>query len=644
MILVAAVAIFQSAAILWSIGAQRDAAHIIDISGAQRMRTQALAYLALSARTANPEPRIDANIDGTIDDMLAARAEIARSPEYLSGPVDAHGRTALGRLSDRYIAAVRAVERRPSDSAAFTMVRTLRPQLFNAYDDAVKKRVGVSDAKIRSLVTLLFGSLFLQILAIAAVWYLLVAPAERRGEQLLEKVRRAQEEIESTFAENPDPIAVYDTTGHLVRVNASRARLLGQLPHEMIGRHFQEFIAPGGRDEAQAGFERALAGQTVAMETQLAADGHIVDVSCTMFPRFVENESAGVIIVSRDLRKLRAAEALNIEQSRTLTDLYEIASAHGRSTEELLESAIGLVAARLGYDYGVVCEIDDDVVTVMSTCGEPPGLSVGESRPLRTSLAQLAIAEPEIYQERDFHTTPWATQSLRDLNWRSVSGMKVFSGGVLYGTVGFASRRVFESDLSESDVGFMRLACALIGTIIERARQLRHLDSLAHTDSLTGLPNRMEFGVRLEELVATGKPFALHYVDLDRFKAVNDTYGHAAGDDVLRVTAKRLLRCARKGDLVARLGGDEFAIVQAGPVDVVRASELGQRVVDAFNNPITLGDVSHDVGASVGIALFPDHGRVAHELAVAADSALYASKRGGRKRMAIAESEILETA
>ena len=645
MLVVALVAIFQSGAIFMSIGAQRDAAHIIDISGAQRMRTQSLAYLALSVHSHSTEPGARAKIDETIADLLATRAEIAQKPEYTSGPRDAHGRTALEKLGDRYLAAVRGVEHDPSDDAAFASVVHLRPVLFSAYDDAVKKRVGVVDAKNRSLVTLLLVGLLLQIASIAGVWYAIVKPAERRSRRLLATVTESREEIESTFAENPDSISVYDRSGHLVRVNTSRAKLLGQLPHEMIGHHFSEYVAPNARAAVRLAFDRALTGETVAMETQLVSDGQTVDVSSTLFPRFVDNEYAGVIIVAKDMRKLRAAEALNIEQSRRLADLYEIASAHDRSTEELLTSAIGLVAARLGYDYGVVSEIDDDMVTVVSTFGNPYGLTVGESRPLRTSLAQLAISEPEIYQARDFHATPWATQSLRDLGWRSISGMKIFIGGVLYGTVGFAARTVFDHDLSASDIGFMRLACALIGTIIERSRQLRHLDSLAHTDSLTGLPNRIEFGMRLAELIASDAPFALHYVDLDRFKAVNDTYGHAAGDAVLCVTAKRLARCARESDLVARLGGDEFAIVQAGPVDAARAGELAQRIVDAFKNPIDLGETTHDVGASVGVALYPDHGRDAHELALAADAALYGAKRGGRNRMAVAgNSEMLETA
>jgi diguanylate cyclase (GGDEF)-like protein len=183
-----------------------------------------------------------------------------------------------------------------------------------------------------------------------------------------------------------------------------------------------------------------------------------------------------------------------------------------------------------------------------------------------------------------------------------------------------------------------------MASIIERSRQLRRLDALAHTDSLTNLPNRIDFNMRLSELVESDKPFALHYVDLDRFKAVNDTYGHAAGDAVLRITAKRLLSCARANDLVARLGGDEFAIIQSGPVDTVGAAELAQRIVDAFKNPIALDEATHDVGVSVGVALYPEHGRDAHALARAADEALYASKRGGRKRMALAGSELLETA
>ncbi len=639
LLVVAAVAIFQSSVILSLLRAQHDAAHVIDIGGAQRMRSQRLAFLAVSLHDPLTATGTRAEIDKTIDELLEARREIALNRAFDIEPRDASGRTATMRLADAYLAAIRALERNPRDERAYAEVMRLRLPMLDAFDRTVKARVRIVNAHDDELLAALLLGLLFQLVGIACVWLAIVAPAQRRSDRLLRDLSLVREQIESSFAHNPDAIAVFDSELRIERANDSHAILLGYPIEELSGRRFGEFFAADRLEDARPMIERAKRGETVTFETQmLARDGSPVDVALGIFARIVDGRATGYNVVARDLRKLRAAEAQNVEQGRRLADLYEIASSHGRTGEQQLESALGLVGTRLGYDYGVLSETAGDAVNVVATWGTPQGLAVVDRRSLVDSLARLSIVA-DVFQARDFRSTTDATaQIAAAYDWRAVAGMKIVVGGTLYGTVGFASRRVRDADLGEPDIAFMRLACALLGTILERGRQLRRLGALAFTDSLTALPNRMHFTKRIAELVALGEPFGLHYVDLDRFKKVNDRCGHAVGDRVLTLTAEFLLACAGPDDFVARLGGDEFAILQR-PAFAADGADLASRIVRAFRKPIDIGGIRHDVGASVGLALFPEHGPTVEALVNNADNALYRAKRGGRGRYALPDGE-----
>ena len=176
---------------------------------------------------------------------------------------------------------------------------------------------------------------------------------------------------------------------------------------------------------------------------------------------------------------------------------------------------------------------------------------------------------------------------------------------------------------------------------------IAHGDALyrqAHFDSLTGLPNRQLFLKQLaEELAAPrrdGLVNALAYVDLDQFKRVNDTAGHAAGDDLLAVVAQRLQDCCRGGDLVARLGGDEFAIIvrRAVNADVVR--DLVERVLLALAQPLRVGPREHLISGSVGVTLLHDAGQSVADALKHADIAMYRAKESGRNRAVFFEPEM----
>ncbi len=177
-----------------------------------------------------------------------------------------------------------------------------------------------------------------------------------------------------------------------------------------------------------------------------------------------------------------------------------------------------------------------------------------------------------------------------------------------------------------------------VGSDITAARQSdAQIAYLARHDSLTGLPNRTQFQDALTAACGGDAPFALHCLDLDGFKAVNDTLGHAAGDSLLVAVAGRLRACLRDDDVVARLGGDEFAVLQVGvlPGEVPGAvaegaAALAQRVIDRIAEPYQLGELSASIGVSVGIALRDNAGQTKEDLLRGADLALYHSKSKGR--------------
>jgi diguanylate cyclase (GGDEF)-like protein/PAS domain S-box-containing protein len=174
------------------------------------------------------------------------------------------------------------------------------------------------------------------------------------------------------------------------------------------------------------------------------------------------------------------------------------------------------------------------------------------------------------------------------------------------------------------------------------------MNSLVYLDSLTGLPNRRLFGDRLAIALAQAHRYrhrlALIFLDLDRFKPVNDTLGHAVGDALLRAVAERLTACVREGDTVARLAGDEFTLLLPGIHYAEDVSIVSRKLLDALRRPFSLD--GHDVGitASGGVALYPEDGEDEEALVKSADAAMYRAKERGRDNFQIFSPAMAEKA
>ncbi len=165
-------------------------------------------------------------------------------------------------------------------------------------------------------------------------------------------------------------------------------------------------------------------------------------------------------------------------------------------------------------------------------------------------------------------------------------------------------------------------------------KKAEQLEKKAFIDTLTQLPNRSLFFDRLEHSISLSKrnsnKLAIVFLDLDRFKYINDTLGHAVGDQLLQDVAKRLSDCARKSDTVARLGGDEFTLILPDITTFRDAAIVSQKILDSLTRPFCLSNAEYTIGASLGISLYPLNGDSSEELVKNADIAMYHAKQNGK--------------
>jgi diguanylate cyclase (GGDEF)-like protein len=193
-------------------------------------------------------------------------------------------------------------------------------------------------------------------------------------------------------------------------------------------------------------------------------------------------------------------------------------------------------------------------------------------------------------------------------------------------------------------VAFGVPAIAWLRQTQERQRADRRIRYLAHHDALTGLLNRASFLERLDEALergrADGTRVALLFIDIDRFKPINDTLGHDGGDTVLKTLAARMRAACRRDDLVARMGGDELVFAQLDIVSLADAEQFAERLRGVMRSPISIGEQHIVTTVSVGIALSPAHGNTSERLLKSADLALYDAKSSGRNCVRVYSAEM----
>ncbi len=187
--------------------------------------------------------------------------------------------------------------------------------------------------------------------------------------------------------------------------------------------------------------------------------------------------------------------------------------------------------------------------------------------------------------------------------------------------------------------GAIYAICCIATDITEQKLIEERMRQMAQYDALTGLPNRALFSDRLQQSFSNSRRshqrFGLMFIDLDKFKPVNDNFGHEVGDILLKQVAGRMKECVRQSDTVARIGGDEFVVLLGAIKDEKDAFEVGEKIRHAMNQPFEILGKTVQIGSSIGVAIYPEHGKEDKELVKHADLAMYHAKENGRNNVTI---------
>ena len=333
------------------------------------------------------------------------------------------------------------------------------------------------------------------------------------------------------------------------------------------------------------------------------------------------------------------AGARSEERSRRLTRQQTAVAQFGQFALEgadidmLTEEATTLMERVLDIDTGGVLKLlpGGDELLLISGIGLP---DIGEARVPTGHQSQsgyaLATGLPVVVDDWDTENRFRESKLQADAGMRSAAAVLIKAKGSPYGVLGVGSRT--PSRFTQDDVSFMQAIANVLANAIERRRHEERTQHEALHDPLTGLPNRNLFLDRIQQSFSVAArrqtTVAVLFLDLDQFKLVNDSLGHAAGDELLAAVAPRIEQALRPGDTVARFGGDEFAVLAEDIGNERGAIRIAERIAEALSHPFILRDREHFVSASVGIAI--SEGQEPPEALIRdADAALYRAKERG---------------
>jgi diguanylate cyclase (GGDEF)-like protein len=328
------------------------------------------------------------------------------------------------------------------------------------------------------------------------------------------------------------------------------------------------------------------------------------------------------------------------EELERLFDLVDTVQ-RGRLPEEVLQRIYDSFAGLIPYERIGCAFLSDDGATLTAHWARselgPVRLKQGFASPMEGSSLQVILetGEPRILNDLEAYLDEKpgsiSTRRIVEEGGRSSLTCPLAAEGRPIGFLFFTSRHV--GAYRDVHPAIFRQIAGQVSLVIERSRIFERVHHAAFFDALTDLPNRTLFFQTLQrrlDALAPGESLAVHYLDLDHFKHVNDTLGHPIGDRLLKTVARRLSHKVGEKGLVARLGGDEFAIVQ-GPLGArSEASQLAASVIDALRAPMRLSGHDVEVGVSVGVAVSEAPMAGADDLVKRADIALYEAKTRGR--------------
>lgn len=422
----------------------------------------------------------------------------------------------------------------------------------------------------------------------------------------VEAIRLSEAQWETLVNLSPSGVLLEDDEGHILEVNPTICAMLGYTRDELLTMRVHDLNPEMEHKQVEEHIARILQGETlhhtVRNWNKTGQHRHLM-LSETRVP--LPNGQMGILVISTDVTdKIEAVEAL------------EVSREHYRLIVETAQEGIWMLN-----DNGVTTFVNQRLTDLLGYdkqeilgrhfCDFVPPAEVDEAREKFTLLLQRNAINMDFCFQRGGGSTVWTI----------VSTSPVFNHDKFAGTL------------------------MMLLDISDRKRAEAQLVYEAFHDHLTNLPNRALFLEHLERSLARASGsrscmFAVLFIDLDRFKMINDSLGHAAGDKVLIAIAERLRSCLRAGDLLARLGGDEFTVLLDDIKEPTEATEVAQRIHNALTKPFEAADQEIYMTASIGIAISDAGYKSPDEVLRDADTAMYRAKSTGKSRHTVFQTHM----
>jgi diguanylate cyclase (GGDEF)-like protein/PAS domain S-box-containing protein len=460
-----------------------------------------------------------------------------------------------------------------------------------------------------------------------------------------------------------DTICVVDKTGRFEFVSASSERIFGYTADEMIGMQMLDLVYYADRDRTIAAAKNIMKGhEHINFENRyVRKDGQIVDILWSA--RWSETQQQR-IAVARDIserknieRRQAALYAIS-EAAHIAEDLPAFYQEIHHIIEQLLPATHFAIANyeantnELTFLYKAkTAKVNHSGITDLAslTRNSPShklkvetSISSEDESSYHAFCRQVILkACPLLATPNHLNDYPEPIGEILNLSRLCWLGMPLTQQHAIVGVL------MVHSDISDrpytiQDQELMEYVSTQIATAIERKQMLARLKHIALHDPLTQLPNRTLFHDRIQVALTHAKRadhrLSLLYLDLDKFKRVNDTCGHHIGDALLKMTAQRILHCVRETDTVSRFGGDEFVILLDDVGSKANSLHIAQTILQALNQPFQLADQSLHILPSIGIALYPEHGIDEAQLLASSDAAMYRAKKNGGNYIEISNS------
>lgn len=427
--------------------------------------------------------------------------------------------------------------------------------------------------------------------------------AMRRSKALLQGQKN---QLETFLQAASEGIYVLDDNGYVVLANDAFCGMSGYLRDEIVGMHASRWEKNGSDEEVRKNIARVLElGKAIFEVQQKRKDGRLIDVETS------------AVMVEFDGRKLIYCAERDISERK-------------RIDEELSLAALVLKNSSDGM---VVTDADNRIIAVNPAFSKITGFSLEEVKGKNPKIFNSGRHDRAFFQEL------WGSLLVKGY-WQGEIWDKRKNGDI------HAKWLSINTVLDKN--GAIYRYVAIFSDITERKQSEELIWKQANFDMLTELPNRRMFLEQLQMAVIKSArsqlPLALLLIDLDQFKEVNDTLGHAVGDSLLKEAASRIRFCVRTSDTVARLGGDEFVVILTELPDVRHVEDIAQKFINSLAESFNLGGEVVYISASVGITLYPDDAGNIEDLMKNADQAMYEAKKNGRNRFSYYTRSLQEAA